>query len=283
MSEQHEHRPFLLLTLALLTTVTAVVSSLGAPLVPAIAADLDVPLDDAQWTLTAALLAGAVCTPVVGRFASGRLRRPTILGGLAVVTVGTTLSALPLGLTGLVAGRALQGVGMALTPLAIAVARDVVPPARLPGTVALLSVTTVAGAGLGYPVTALVADQWGLSAAYWFGTGLLVVTLALAAAQVPPAPESTVATVDWPGVLLVASGLVALLLAVSRGETWGWTAPPTLALAVAARCCSWPGCGGRCAARTRWSTCGSPYDPGWPDPTWSRPWPASGCTACSPW
>lgn len=226
-------RRLLLPTLALLTTVTAVVSSLGAPLVPAIATDLDVPLEDAQWTLTAALLAGVVSTPVVGRFASGRLRRPTILAGLVVVTVGTTLSALPLGLGGLIAGRTLQGVGMALTPLAFAVARDVVPPPRLPGVVALLSVTTVAGAGLGYPVTALVADRWGLSAAFWFGTALFLVTLVLAAVQLPAATDAEPARVDGVGVGLITLGLVALLLGVSRGETWGWTAAPTVvALAV---------------------------------------------------
>jgi MFS family permease len=222
-----------LLTLALLTTVTAVVSSLGAPLVPAIAADLDVPLEDAQWTLTAALLAAAVSTPVVGRFASGRLRRPTIIGGLVVVAIGTTVAALPVGLAGLVAGRALQGVGMALTPLAIAVARDVVPRERLAGTVALLSVTTVAGAGLGYPVTAVIADRWGLSAAYWFGTALIAITLVLAVTRLPAALDTVPARVDWPGVGLVTLGLLALLLGVSRGETWGWTAAPTVTLLVA--------------------------------------------------
>ncbi len=123
------------MTLVLLTTITAVVSSLGAPLVPAISANLDVPLEDAQWTLTATMVAGAVSTPVVGRFGSGRLRRPTILAGLLVVTLGTTLAALPFGLPTLLAGRTLQGVGLALVPLAFAVARDVVarsaaPPGR---------------------------------------------------------------------------------------------------------------------------------------------------------
>lgn len=225
--------PLLLPTLALLTTVTAVVSSLGAPLVPAIAAERGVRLEDAQWTLTAALVAGAVSTPVVGRLGSGRLRRPTVLAGLAVVMVGTTLSALPLGLAWLVAGRALQGVGLALVPLALAVARDVVPAQRLPGVVGFLSVTTVAGAGLGYPVTALVADAWGLGAAYLLGTLLTGLTLLLAALVLPHDAGADPAPVDWAGAGLVSLGLVGVLLAVSRGETWGWTSAPTLALAVA--------------------------------------------------
>ncbi|MBU2075971.1 MAG: MFS transporter, partial [Actinobacteria bacterium] len=65
----HETRPLLITTLALLTTITAITSSLGAPLVPSVVDAFDVRLTTAQWSLTAALLAGAVSTPVVGRFA----------------------------------------------------------------------------------------------------------------------------------------------------------------------------------------------------------------------
>lgn len=222
-----------LLTLALLTTVTAVVSSLGAPLVPAIAADLDVRLEDAQWTLTATLVAAAVSTPIVGRFGTGRLRRPTILAGLVVVTAGTALAALPLGLPTLLVGRAMQGVGMALVPLAFAVARDLWPGPRLPAVVGFLSVTTVAGAGFGYPLTALVAQEWGLAAAYWLGTALTGTTLAMAVALVPRNDGEEPSPVDWPGALLVALGLVGVLLAVSRGETWGWASGPTTGAAAA--------------------------------------------------
>ena len=78
----------------------------------------------AQWALTATLLVGAVSTPILGRLGGGAARRPVIVGGLAVVLLGTVLSALPLGYGGLVTGRALQGIGLALVPLAIAVARD---------------------------------------------------------------------------------------------------------------------------------------------------------------
>ena len=145
-------RPLLLTTLALLTTITAITSSLGAPLVPSVVDAFDVRLTTAQWSLTAALLAGAVSTPVVGRFAAGRVRRPTILAGLATVLAGTVLAAVsvPLGVFGvLVAARALQGIGMSLVPLAMAVARDETTGERTSRAIALLSVTMVAGAGLG--------------------------------------------------------------------------------------------------------------------------------------
>lgn len=222
----------LLPTLALLTTVTAVVSSLGAPLVPSIATAYDVRLTTAQWSLTAALLTGAVATPVVGRFASGRLRRPTILVGLAVVTLGCALAAVPTTFGVLAVGRAMQGVGMALLPLAIAVARDVLVGEPMSRAIALLSVTTVAGAGLGYPLTALVAEIGGLAAAYALGTVLVGATLVLAWRHLPGSPTTEPMRVDWAGAGLLSLGMLGVLLAVSEGEVWGWTSAPTLALAT---------------------------------------------------
>ncbi len=233
MPDRGGEQRLLLPTLALLTTITAVVSSLGAPLVPSIAEAYDVRLTTAQWSLTAALLAGAVATPIVGRFASGRLRRPTILGGLLVVTLGTALAIVPTSYGVLVAGRAMQGVGMALLPLAIAVARDALEGERMARAIALLSVTTVAGAGLGYPLTALVAEVGGLSAAYGLGTLLCGATLAMAWRFLPGSDEVTPMRVDWAGAALLSAGLLGVLLAVSEGEVWGWSSPLTLGLGAA--------------------------------------------------
>lgn len=52
--------------------IVAVIGSLGAPLITAVAEEYDVSLAASQWTLTIALLAGAVATPVLGRLGSGR-------------------------------------------------------------------------------------------------------------------------------------------------------------------------------------------------------------------
>lgn len=228
-----------LVTLAMVTTVTAVVSSLGAPLVPAIARAYGLALTDAQWALTATMLVGAVSTPIIGRFASGGLRRPTIITGLVVVAAGTALAALPLGFATFVAGRALQGVGLALVPLAIAVARDVIPAERLSRAVALLSVTTVAGAGLGYPLTALVADRWGLPGAYGLGTILTLITLTMAVTLVPGSTGVRAPGVDWPGALLLSGAMTVTLLALTRGSTWGPPITVGLALVGAALLATW--------------------------------------------
>lgn len=220
----------LLSTLILLTVVTAVVSSLGAPLVPTIAESYEVSLAAAQWALTAPLLVGAVATPILGRLGSGSARRPVILGGLGAVLLGTVLAALPFGYIGLVSGRSLQGVGLGLLPLALAVARDNFRGESLTSAVALLSVTTVAGAGLGYPVTSSVAEHLGLAGAYWFGALLVSCALAAAWRDIPVVRGRSAGRVDLPGALLLSAAMVAVLLAVSQGERWGWASPAVLGL-----------------------------------------------------
>jgi len=221
-----------LTTLALVTTVAAVVSSLGAPLVPSIAEQYDVSVTAAQWALTATLLAGAVATPVLGRLGSGRRRRPAVLGGIAVVLLGTLLAALPLGYLALVLGRALQGVGLALVPLVLAIARDAYRGVEQTRVLALLSVTTVAGAGLGYPVTSLIAAYAGLHGAYVFGSVLVLVTLLRALRDVPADLDVAAQPVDLTGAALLTVGTLSVLLVVSQGETWGWTSAPVVVLAL---------------------------------------------------
>ncbi|TWG93934.1 Arabinose efflux permease [Nocardioides sp. J9] len=223
---------WLFVTLLAVTVVSSIVSSLGAPLVPSIAERYDVPVSTAQWILTASMVAAAAATPVIGRWGSGRLRRPVVVGALLVVLAGTLLAALPLGMGPLIVGRAAQGIGLAVVPLTLAVARDAWTGDRLVSRLSLLSVATVAGAGLGYPFTGLVADQLGVAGAYGMGAGLVAITLVLAWRHLPRTAPGEPQPVDLPSAVLVAAGTVAVLLAVSEGEKWGWLSAGVLGLAA---------------------------------------------------
>lgn len=117
--------------LTFIALVVAAVASLGTPLITSVATSFHVSLGSAQWTLTVALLSGAVATPVLGRLGAGPHRRATILTTLAVVVSGSALTVLPLPLplpfAWLLAGRAAQGVGLGLTALMMGVAGTTSP------------------------------------------------------------------------------------------------------------------------------------------------------------
>jgi MFS family permease len=203
--------------------LVAVVSSLGAPLIPTIGTDYGVSLGSAQWSLTITVLVGAVASPIVGRLGDGPHRRLVLLTALGVVVVGSVLAALPTTTFALLlAGRGMQGIGLALLPLAMSVARDHLPPDRARSALATLSVTTVIGVGLGYPITGVIAEYLDFHAGFWVAAGLGVLAMAAVALVVPKSVHRPSRRFDLPGAVLLAPALTGLLLVISEAEDWGW-------------------------------------------------------------
>ncbi len=215
--------------------VVSVISSLGAPLIPTIARDLHASLSATQWSLTVTLLVGAVASPVVGRLGDGPHRRTVLLACLATVTAGGAVAALATSLPVLVAGRALQGLGLALMPLTMASARDRLAPAAAARAIAALSVIAAVGVGLGYPITGFIAEHFDAAAAFWFGAIASAAAFVAAVVFVPP-PERPAprAPLDVAGAVLIGGGLVALLIALEKGPDLGWGSPTTLGLLAGA-------------------------------------------------
>ena len=228
--------------LVFLAVESTAVASLGTPLLPAVQQAEHVSLAASQWTLTITLLAGAVVTPVLGRLGDGRLRRRATVVAVAVILAGCVLSALPAGFAVFLAGRALQGAGLGLVPLATAVARDDLPAGRSRHTIAAIGITTAVGIGVGYPLVGLLAEYLGLYAPFWVVAAMSALALAAAAAVLPASPARP-SRLDVPGVVLLGSGIVGLLLALAEGPGWGWTSPATLACAAgsAALLAAWAG------------------------------------------
>jgi MFS family permease len=215
--------------------VVSIISSLGAPLIPTIAVDLHASLSATQWSLTATLLVGAVASPLIGRLGDGPHRRTTLLVCLALVSLGGAIAALAHALPPLIAGRALQGLGLALMPITMASARDHLPRERAGSVIALLSVIAAAGVGLGYPITGFIAEHADASAAFWFGAGASGVAFLIALIWIPGSRQQRErAPLDFRGAALIGAGVLALLLALEKAGDWGWTSAATIGLLVAA-------------------------------------------------
>lgn len=222
--DESARAPRLLLAgLVALTTVTGVIGSLGAPLVPEIAIAEDVPLSAAQWSLTVTLFVAALSPPLIGRLGAGRRRRAVATACLAGVSLGTLLAALPLGFAALIAGRALQGLGFGVVPLALAAARDQLPEEAGRRALATISLANVISAGLGFPVAALLADVLGVKGAFWVAFVFTLISLTVAWRVIPPGASEGDGRVDLVGALLLGATTFTLLLAISRADVWGYT------------------------------------------------------------
>jgi MFS family permease len=218
----------ILATLSLCGTVTSLQQTLIIPVLPDFPELLGTSAGNASWLVTATLLAGAVATPVVTRLADMFGKRLLMSLCLAVMVSGSLLAALSQTLVPAVAGRGMQGVGLALIPVGIAVMRDELPAHRVPLGVALMSATLAIGAGAGLPLSGLIAEHFDWHALFWVTAvagGVMLVAVPLVLSQ---SPTRTRGRFDFRGALVLSSGLTLVLLALSKGAEWGWGATATL-------------------------------------------------------
>jgi MFS family permease len=226
-------RQLLVPALVLSGSLMAVVSSLGAPLIPTLSRTDGVSLSTGEWILTITLLTGALATPVMGRLADGPRQRAVMLTGLGTVVAGCVLSAVSTGFAVLLIGRALQGVGLGLLPVAMAIARRHLPQEKARRTIATLSVTTAIGAGLGYPLTGLIAQFLDFRAAYWFGAITVTAALVLAAVILPPRSAGAPRRFDAGGAALLSLAVIGVCVVLSEGGEWGWGSARSLPVIAA--------------------------------------------------
>lgn len=116
-------------------------------------------------------------------------------------------------------------------PLATAVARDNLGPARSRPTISLVGITTAAGIGIGYPMVGALAQFLGVHAPFWLAAALSAACLVAAVALLPPSPDLP-APFDAPGAALLGLAVSGLLLALAQGPLWGWGSPTTIGLTV---------------------------------------------------
>lgn len=225
-------RPLLTPTVVLVAATTAVVSSLGAPLIPTIARADHVTLSTAQWVLTAALLVGAVVTPIFGRMADGAYQRRVVLGALVAALAGCVIAATGPTFAAIVVGRLLQGVGLGLLPVTMAIVRRHLDPEEAHRIIAVLSISNIIGVGLGYPVTGLIAEGFDFHGAYWFGAITIAVSLTLAAFVLPGPSSVEAAHFDVVGGATLGLAIIGLSVLLSEGSGWGWTSWRSIAVTV---------------------------------------------------
>ena len=172
------------------------------------------------WVVSAYLLAATVSTPIYGKLADLFGRKPVLLFGLGLFSVGSVLSGTSMSMPQLIAMRAIQGLGAgAVGPIVLTMLGDMFTLKERAQVQGVFS--TVWGlSSIGGPlVGGYLTDFLG-----WRFVFLLCVPFAVTAILLlvyyvsEPAVERTVAPIDWAGAALLTTGLSAILWVVLDGS-----------------------------------------------------------------
>ncbi|MFD2415555.1 MFS transporter [Amycolatopsis pigmentata] len=235
-----------------MTVVTAVIlfallsysltSNMLTPLLPGLEKAYDVGSTTAIWIVLVTLLAGAVFVPSLCRLGDVfDAKKGMVLLGLGALVAGGVLAAAAPGLPLLFVGRALQGIGLLVFPMAAGVVNDEFPVLRRKLAMGMMSAALFVGIGTGGVLAALlVARSDGFRLVFWMSAALPFVALPFVVAFLPRGRYSTGRPGQWwreidlPGALGFAVPAIALVIAFSKGADWGWSSPAVVILFVVA-------------------------------------------------
>ncbi|MFC9468372.1 MFS transporter [Streptomyces coelicoflavus] len=217
-------------------TLSCVVISLMqtfiVPIIPMLPRLLSTDASNASWAITATLLAAAVVTPIAGRLGDMYGKRRVIVASLVLVVVGSLLCAVSDSLIPVITGRALQGLATGVIPVGISFLRDVLPAERVGGAIALVSAALGVGGAVGLPASAAIVQYADWHVLFWVAAVLGAICLVLVTTLLRESPNQSPGRFDLLGAAGLAAGLVCLLLAATKGGSWGWTSGPVVGLVL---------------------------------------------------
>lgn len=201
---------------------------------PSMAADLGVDVPAISWVVTGFLVTQATLLGLAGRAGDLYGRRRVFVAGVLVLCAASVLCAVAWSAPALVAFRILQAVGAcAMAPTAYAYAAELFGPAERGVALGVMGGVLGLAPVLSLNLAGVLVGTLGWRSVFWFSPVMGVVVLAGAAlVLVEIRPPDADRSFDLLGAGLAALALFALLVALSRGETWGWASARTLGAAV---------------------------------------------------
>ena len=210
--------------------VSMLASTVVSTSLPVIISDLDGDQAAFTWVVTATLLATAVSTPVWGKLADLLNRKVLVQLALIIFIVASAAAGFAQNTDWLIAMRVIQGIGAgglgALTQIIMA---DIISPrerGRYMGLFgAVMALSTVGGPLIGGVITDFANWRWN----FYIAVPLAAVALFMIQKTLHlPALKKRKVSIDYAGIVLLASSVSCLLIWVSLvGSEFGWASAAT--------------------------------------------------------
>jgi EmrB/QacA subfamily drug resistance transporter len=191
--------------------------------IPTIQNEFGEATDDVQWVATAYALALGMVVPASAwlgdRFGLSRVYIVALLGFAA----GSALCGLAWDLNSLVTFRILQAIPGGLLPvITLTMLYRIVPRDRIGTAMGLYGLGIVFAPAIGPTLGGYLVEYVDWRLIFFVNVPIGILAAVAAALVLPRFPRQAGRRFDVLGFVTVAGGLFALLLALSKGQSWGW-------------------------------------------------------------
>ena len=221
--------------LALTATVLLVsyIETMILPGIPIIQKDFNTTATIASWITSIVLLVGAIVSPLFGKFGDLYGKKKIIIITLAFYTAGVAIAGFSTSIYFLLFARAIQGVGVAMIPLSLALLTDVFPKEKLATAQGTIAGSASISMALGLVLGSYVVQNYGWQTAFHSAAILSIILCATVAAILKRDTRGSIhAKVDYTGAFVFALGIALILLCFTEGPTLGWLSTEVLAFLV---------------------------------------------------
>ncbi|MFC5235015.1 DHA2 family efflux MFS transporter permease subunit [Pseudonocardia zijingensis] len=192
--------------------------------IPTIQNDFGTTVEDVQWIANAYTLALGVVVPLSGwlgdRFGYTRVYVMSVLG----FAFGSALCGLAWDLTSLVVFRIVQAIPGGIIPvITLAMVYRIVPKEKIGTAMGMYGLGVVFAPAVGPTLGGYLVEYVDWRLIFFINVPIGVLGAIAAVLALPAFAPGRAGRFDTLGFVAVASGLFALLLALSEGESWGWT------------------------------------------------------------
>jgi EmrB/QacA subfamily drug resistance transporter len=174
------------------------------------------------WVTSAFLVVGSAVSPLFGKLGDSYGKKKMFLVALVFYTAGVGIAGFSPSIYVLIAARAIQGIGFAIVPLALAIIAETFPRERIAAAQGIVSATFAIGAALGLIIGSLIIQDFGWQWAFHSAFVLSVVLFAVIARFLPTGHTGTRSKVSYQTVILLMAGVSLLLLYLTEGPYEGW-------------------------------------------------------------
>ena len=169
----------ILVILSCLATMVMYAETMLIPAIPDLIKDFHVTYSMSSWILTAYLITGAVMTPIAGKLSDIYGKKRILLITMIIYAIGVSIAGFAMNIYFLVIARAIQGIGMAMFPIAFSIVRDNFPREKLSIGQGVISSMFASGAVIGLSVGGAIIKYYGWQATFFtiipIAIGLLIV------------------------------------------------------------------------------------------------------------